>query len=934
VRTLKPLALTALTAPFSHEGKERLVIVVGAMVSFDGTVIDQEQTLWKVVSELPGASGALDELKPKLRGEALLSGFAFAKGGAPAPVVPVRMEVGPIAKEVWAIGDRWWELTGSTDPVPFTKMPLSYDRAFGGEGFLENPIGKGHVAFENQAGESVHPLPNLEVAKMLVTSPGDRPPVAGFAPIDPALPQRMKKLGTYDQKWFETRYPDMAEDFDPTYYNVAPEDQWIEGRWQGGERFSLQNVHADKPKIEGTVPELSARCLVTRKGAAERRASGRPDRRVPGSVDRRPPGSVDRRAPGSVDRRAPGSLDRRAPESGAFEDVKLECDTLWFVPHEERLIMLFRGVIEVVDDEASDVEDMLVALERRGAPRPIEHYREVRAKRLDKDRGALHALRDMDLVPANVGIAKSRALSERDELGKVKNLQRINLRRRAERELEAARARFAAAGVDPDQHLPKELPPELEAPEPHELPDLVETLSKQAETAQKEAEARRKESLAKLRDACERAGIDPDAVGGARGGPPAFRAEEQVARLKELAAKAKAAGIEAPAAFARIEEPAFVERLRQTETSVKEAYRRAAHDASPALPLEDAASARVRRQVVAALAANESLAGRDLTGANLGGIDFSGRDLTGAFLEKAKLAGCSFRGANVEGAVFVRADLKGADFSGARARGANFGEADLAKANLTGEIDLTAAVFVRAKLEEADLTGACLDKAQLSGVQAARAQFTNVKANGLLALKGEFRNADLRGASIAMSTMVGLDFSGADLTGAHFFRTSLVDATLEDAILRDVKLERVSLAKAERGSSFARSDLRGAILRGMHLRGVNLEEADLRDADLTGADLSAANLRGAKLEQARAVEARFINADLTEANASRADLMNALLGGAVVRGASFEEANLFRADAAKMKGDDKTDFTGANLKQVRILPNWGEPPKSPRNGHG
>ena len=37
-------------------------------------------------------------------------------------------------------------------------------------------------------------------------------------------------------------------------------------------------------------------------------------------------------------------------------------------------------------------------------------------------------------------------------------------------------------------------------------------------------------------------------------------------------------------------------------------------------------------------------------------------------------------------------------------------------------------------------------------------------------------------------------------------------------------------------------------------------------------------------------------------------------------GASFEEANLFRADGAKMKGDDKTSFEGANLKQVRVVP--------------
>ena len=36
--------------------------------------------------------------------------------------------------------------------------------------------------------------------------------------------------------------------------------------------------------------------------------------------------------------------------------------------------------------------------------------------------------------------------------------------------------------------------------------------------------------------------------------------------------------------------------------------------------------------------------------------------------------------------------------------------------------------------------------------------------------------------------------------------------------------------------------------------------------------------------------------------------------------------SLFRADGAKMKGDDKTSFKDANLKQVRVVPD--------RSGHG
>lgn len=876
MRTLKPRTLTALNAPFQHDGKVRLVFVVGVMMSLDGTTIEQEQTLWRELSRLPGSNGFLDELKPKVRGEALLSGFAFAPQGKPAPIVAARLTVGPIDKELWAVGDRSWKMTGPTEAVPFAEMPLSYDRAFGGEGYAPNPKGKGFAPIKNEAGDGVQPLPNLEVAKKLVTSPRERPPIAGFAPIDPALPQRMKKLGTYDKKWLETRYPEMAEDFDPTYFNVAPEDQWIEGYWRGGEPFTLQNMHREKPRLEGIVPSLAVRCFVTRRGVDD-----------------------------------------------AFEDVSLRCDTLWFLPHVERMIMLFRGGIDVVDEEASDIVDVIVGLERQGEPRTVEHYREIRRLRLDKSRGGLYSLRETDLIPADLQIAKSAALGEMDAILAREDLMQANMRRRAERELAAARERLQVAGIDPDEHLPRDVPASPKQPELHELPELVESM-------QRDAEKHKEEATARLREACTKAGIDYDQkmadAESSGGGPPKFNADEHVARIRGLLAKAKALGVPPPDNAAKIEDPAFLTTLRKAEMAMRDAYRRAAHHMAPARALNEPEAATLRRQVEAALAAKESLVDRDFTGADLSGLDFSACDLSGTFLERAKLAGCSFRGANVERVVFARADLTGADFHGAKATGANFGEADLTGAKLTGGVDLSQTVFIRATLDRADLTGAKLDEAQISEAKCDRTTFAGIGATGLVVLKGDFRGVDLRGAKLEKSVVLNVDLSGADLTGASFLRMSFVDVIIEDACLRGIKLERVSLAKVEKGSSLARSDLRGADLRRLNLRGVNLEGADLREADCTGADFSGANLRGAKLEAVRAASARFIKADLTSADLARADLMRAFMGGALVGGANFEEANLFRADGAKMKGDDKTSFKGANVKQLRVVPD--------RDGHG
>lgn len=882
MRTLKPLTVSVLHAPFELHGKVQLVVVVGAMVGFDGKALEQEQSLWKMLSETPGANGSLDEVKPKVRGEALVVGHAYAPGGKPAPVVAAKLGVGAVEKEVWVVGDRVWKGGAPGEPAPFERMPLSYDRAFGGEGHAPNPGGKGFAPVKTASGVEVHPLPNLEHANKLIRSFAERPAPAGFGPVDPSWPQRTKKLGTYDKKWFDTRYPEFPEDFDPTYFNVAPEDQWIEGYWSGDEAFFLENLHPDKPRIEGHLPGLVARCFVQ----------------------------------------------QRSSEGESFREIFLRCDTLWFVPALERMVLVWRGAFEVADDEASDVSELVAALDWKERPRPIEHFKRVRERRLDKNKGALEMLRDVDLVPEGMRGAKSAVAGEMESRLATEGLVHRNMRARVEGELEKAREMIRAQGLDPDQHVPKALPPQQKATEVDELPAVVEDLMKQAEDAKRDADEKRETALRVVRELCKKHGIDYEAqLEKARresGGPPKFRAKAEMERLQELVQLSRTSGVPMPEVVAKLTDPAIEEKLRKAEKALKDAYRRAVQYMPPAYAREGDEAARLRSEVIAALAAGESFNGRDLTGANLEGLDFSGRDVSDAFLEKANLGGCSFRGANAERAVFARANLAGADFEGARLAGANFGEADLSGARFTGGLDLTEIVLVRATLAKADFTGARLDKAELSEAKVDGAIFAGVKAKGLLVLRSDLRGVDLRGAELLDCNLFEPNVEGVDFSRAKLNKTAFVDARGDGAIFRDADLEKLRVVRVEKGSSFARADFRGANLRGANLRGVNLEEADFRGADLTGADLSKCNLSRANLEGARAVGVRLMKADLTDANVARTDLMNALMGGALVRGASFEEANVFRADALKMVGDDRTSFKGANVAQVRFTPKRGQ----------
>ena len=97
-------------------------------------------------------------------------------------------------------------------------MPITWQNAFGGEGFDNNPLGKGIAPIETEDGK-VHPLPNVELPRKLVKSKRDRPGPTSFGPIDLVWPQRYAKSGTHDAKWLQTHFPSFAADMDWSIFN-------------------------------------------------------------------------------------------------------------------------------------------------------------------------------------------------------------------------------------------------------------------------------------------------------------------------------------------------------------------------------------------------------------------------------------------------------------------------------------------------------------------------------------------------------------------------------------------------------------------------------------------------------------------------------------------------------------------------------------------
>jgi len=149
-------------------------------------------------------------------------------------------------------------------PRPFERMPIVYERAFGGwdrsaadaaEHRLEarNPVGTGFSVREaNCVGR---PVPNVEYPDQLIADWAHRPSPAGFNAIDCAWSPRRELAGTYDAQWRRTRFPSWAADFDARYYNCAPLDQQSPQYLVGGERVDVVNM-SDSAALSFRLPTV------------------------------------------------------------------------------------------------------------------------------------------------------------------------------------------------------------------------------------------------------------------------------------------------------------------------------------------------------------------------------------------------------------------------------------------------------------------------------------------------------------------------------------------------------------------------------------------------------------------------------------------------------------------------------------------------------
>lgn len=256
-----------------EDGRPLLLLVVKATYAFGPSGLKLADTqvpvTWSGESwGKPGESS--DKFEPesaflKLATDVALIGHAYPpqKGATEALVA---LQVGPLKKAVRVVGERtWFKSMGrvaATRPLPFDKIPLTWERAFGGWDKTDtakpafeprNPAGVGFRASPRHFEEGLK-LPNLEdPATEPLRDFGQKVVPAGFGFTSPHWQPRARYGGTYDEGWNKSRKPLLPKDFDRRFFNAAAPGLIAPGYLKGDEPVIIAGA-SPKGRLSFSLP--------------------------------------------------------------------------------------------------------------------------------------------------------------------------------------------------------------------------------------------------------------------------------------------------------------------------------------------------------------------------------------------------------------------------------------------------------------------------------------------------------------------------------------------------------------------------------------------------------------------------------------------------------------------------------------------------------
>lgn len=872
MKVIKPQSLSLLTRPFEFKRRFYLGASTLAFIPLrEQPALLPEVAMWPFLAKQLGDNVAIEAGIPKRWAEFLVTGSAYTPNAEPQKTCLVRARIGSLEKILHIFGDRHWQGMSFTQPQPFTTMPLDWAHAYGGEGFNKNPLGKGYITVDSETDN--RPLPNIETPRQPITSISQRPDPAGFGALDLAWPQRTELAGTHDQTWLKQDFPGFARDIDWHFFNLAYPDQHFPDIPQGDEAYLLENMHPEKTHISGQLPGVRCRCFINHETA----------------------------------------------DGLQFSEIKQRLMTLWFFPEAEHAVLIYQGFAPIAEEDAADVQHIIIGAEWLRQEKPAEHYQTVLEQRLDKDKGILLALRDSDLLPAGID-AQDPELEKQKVMSSGEGLQRQYQQVGMEQEIDRRRDEVAGYDLDPNEHGPVHAQYEEPPTDMAQLPEYFAKLEQQAEQQKAEAEAWRQQEDEKLHKSFKEMGRDYADIEAERKetprGPPTFKANDEQHILKKLRQESVEQGIDTEDIDGLLNDEERQKRHQDAEKNLHSMYQQNAHRQDPAYQQNDEHSKQLRAAILQAYEQGESLAQRDFTGADLSGLKLPNIDLRGAYLESAAMDKMDLTGAQLQGCVMAHASLRDSTLDGAQLQHANLGKADLSRSRLQ-RANLDDAILSKAILTDTQCQGASLNRADLMEAVFANTDFSAVTAEGLSFIECDLRGLILRAVKLPKCNFLKVNVSHVDFSGANLESAVFVGAQGQHCDFSHAHLQNMRLVQE---CDFSHSDFSFSQLKQANLRGTALTQSKFTEAQLDGADLSECALANSNFYRAIARAARFVKADLKHANLTAANLLGSMLSRADLRAATLKGSNLYEADMARIQADRSTDFSDTLNIKVRTLP--------------
>ncbi len=906
---IQPLDLETGYRTFSFRQENYLAITTKMYFPLTGGDPELFSDAYKAMSELPAPF--IDEGLPKVSPEYFIAGNVMARNGKPVEGMPIGCTFVGLNKRLHATGDRYWlgGITGTSKPSPFITMPLSWEHAFGGKQFDDNPSGQGIDKVATDLGDKLVKMPNIEYPGKLLTSLGQRPKPAGFSMLMADHPQRLKNMGTYDEQWLKEDFPGYPKDFNFSAFNCAPTDQILPNPINGGEPFELEGFHADFPTIEGKIPEFTVKTFIVKKG-----------------------------------------IEVSDLSVSDLQDVKTSIDTVVFFPNQLMGMLVYRSTIKIESTDASEYQHILCAYEDKITKRDKSHYLNSLVGRIHPDLNMQYALTTKDLIPLGIPCGMAR-LTQQDADPKMLLAEHIEAQlnetisdsvNETKQQLQTLIEQQKAQGLDTSllekqlaefgvikkdewqlkfEAISNRLAPidektgqvDLQKVDFRAFDDLSKLSMEYAEfqknKAKQQIEQQIEDALTQgnthvaneLDNALNRFELPPEL-------PRPADPKATLLRIQEsLGAQGQS----------NIDLATLESQLTQGYQAQIEGYKMGAHMMDLGRPPLEDRHALLQAEVDSLIDKGASLKYMDLAGLNFANRDLTGVDFSYCYLEQCDFSHANLTDANLSYAIAARSNFKYAtlintDLNNSNIGACNFQNATVDTAN-TQNIECAKSDFSYASIKQF-LFKDCLNMLEMVFYQT---HFQQVNFGDATFLETSFSHSIFDECQLESASFQQSNLSSVQVNQSTFISCNFIECTMNSL---SVKHSDFSNCRFLNETTLINSQFYHSILADCTIKGIELTHSKFISCTLNSADLSEADASYCVFDESISKDALFIKTKFSHAILNNNNFMYS----------NFMQANLVKADLshANLYGCEflgahvnNTDFSRSNMNGTK-LENW------------